>query len=209
MSAIATRPKSEPTGLPKVTIEIEEITPEQRRKGEQGTIRKIECAHSWVRGMVDTLIVVFSNVDGDIINTGGSPLELDADVGGKFSFLFGSGNVGIIVGTGTTPVARADINIETQIFGGTTSGRLVYVVPGILTKAAAITGGYRIMLQRTFENDSGGDITINEAAVIILTRSTGGDNVASPMILRDLISPGHLVVNGGAVIVRYLLDWLA
>lgn len=209
MSAIATKPKAEPTGLPRVTLEIEQITPEQRRKGEPGTIIRLDCAHSWVRGMVDLLICYISNIDLNIVETGGTNIQVDADTSPKFSFLFASTGVGVQVGTGTTAVDRDDFDMETIIANGSGAGQLTFTNPGTLTKAAAVTGGYRIMLERSFNNDSGGDITINEAGIIVATRRSSAVTVTSPLILRDIISPGHTVVNGGGVILRYLLDWLA
>lgn len=209
MTNAPTRPKPEPTGLPKLGLEFELFTPEQRRKGEPGTITRIECAHSWTRGMVDLMIVYLSNTDGNIVNTGSSAAEIDADTSQKFSFLFASTGAGVQVGTGTTPVAREDFNLETSIVNGSGSGQLTFTTLGILTKAAAVTGGYRIILERSFNNDSGGDITINEVGIIVVSRLSSGSPVFSPLILRDIISPGHTVVNGGAVIVRYFLDWLA
>lgn len=208
MNTTATKPKPEPLGLPKVTIEIEQITPEQRRKGEQGTIKRIDCAHSWVRGMIDLMIVYLSNTDGNIVNTGSASVEIDASNSQKFSFLFANAGVGVQVGTGTTAVDRDDDNLETTVVNGSGSGQLTFAVPCTLTKAAAVTGGYRIILERAFDNDSGGDITITEAGIIVASRLSSGGPTVSPLILRDIISPGHLIEDGGAVILRYILDWL-
>ncbi len=195
-------------GLPKVSIEIVEITPEQRKKGEQGKVRAVEDTNSWVRGMVDVLIVYFSNVDGGYVNSGGTPQTADASSSAKLGALF-SQNTGVLVGTGTTPVDRSDFVLDSQIATGNGAGQLAYTTLSVLTKSAAITGGYRVTLERSFNNNSGGIITINEAGILVITHQLGVGTTSAPLILRDIISPGHAVADGGAVIVRYLLDWLA
>ncbi len=209
MSNVAIKERPDFFGLPRVSLELEEITPEQRRKGEQGTLRKIECAHSWLRGIVDVLIVYISNTDGTFQDIIDNTFTVDASDSQKLSFLFANTAVGVQVGTGTAAVDRDDFAMATPILDGSTAGRLVYTNPSTLTKAAAITGGYRIILERSFNNDSGGSITFNESGVAVVTRDITPAARVGPTILRDLISPGHVVVNGGAVIVRYFLDWLA
>ena len=59
MNDVPSKKGAEQTGLPKVTIEIVEITPEQRKKGEQGKIKTVEGTNSWVQGMVDMLRIYF------------------------------------------------------------------------------------------------------------------------------------------------------
>ena len=199
-------------GLPQVGIELIALTPEQLRSPFPnhliGRTRRLENVNSWVRGIVDLLIVYLSDTNGTMRTTGASNVTTEAATGPKLSFTFANTGCGVKVGTGTTAVDRDDIDIETPIVSGSGAGQLVYTNPGTITKTAAITGGHRVILERSFANNSGGDITITEAGIVVASRTTSGTNI-SPLILRDIISPGHTVVNGGAVIVRYLLDWLA
>lgn len=206
----ATKENPKLLGLPKVGIEIVEITPEQRKNGEQGKVRVIENANSWLLQMPDLLSVFLSNDDttSTIQDIGGTGRTCNASMASKLSTLGATTN-GIQVGTGATPVDRDDDDLDVRILEGSTAGRLVYDAVGAITKGIAITGGYRVQLERSFNNDSGGDITINETGVRSFCRQTGPDANFSATILRDIIDPGHVVVDGGAVIMRYLLDWLS
>ncbi len=196
-------------GLPKVSIEIVEITPEQRKKGEQGKVRVVEDTNSWVRGMPDLLLVYLRNTTVSFVtDTAGNVIDPNATRSAKLGVL-GNAVIGVQAGTGTTAVDRDDNVLATPINNGSTAGRFVYDAVGALTKSTAITGGYRVQVERNFQNDSGGDITVNETALYAAFREGTPDQLRAAMILRDLISPGHLVSNGGAVIIRYLLDWLA
>jgi len=76
---------------------------------------------------------------------------------------------GILVGTGTTAVALEDYNLETQIAHGISSGQLEH---GAMTDDVTLStsGGERFFRgYRTFTNNSGDSITIEEVAVVINT----------------------------------------
>lgn len=204
----ATKEQPKYLGLPKVTIEIVAFTPEQRQKGEPGTVRRIENTNSWLRQMAEIMRSYLANDDlNSAQDTGGNPRTIDSSQSAKLS-AFGTNVLGVQAGTGSTAVDRDDFLEDVRIIDGNSANRLVYAALGILTKSTAIAGGYRVILERNFQNDSGGDITVNETAVRVFCDEAGGGNV-SLLILRDVISPGHLVVNGGAVIIRYLFDWLS
>lgn len=196
-------------GLPRVTIEIVEITPEQRKKGEQGNVRVVEDTNSWVTAMPGLLLTYLRNTNiATIRDTLNQLINPNAIRSPKLGAL-GSAVFGVQAGTGVTAVDRDDHTLDTLISNGSTAGRLVYDAVGALTKSTAITGGYRVQVERNFQNDSGGDITVNETGLFTGFRNVSADQSQVAMILRDLISPGHLVSDGGAVIIRYLLDWLA
>lgn len=204
----ATKEKPKYLSLPKVSIEIVAFTPEQRQKGEPGTLRVIENTNSWLKQMAELMRAYLGNDDfGTVTDIIGVDRQPDSSVSPKIAAR-GSNALGVQSGTGVTAVDRDDFELDVRIPDGNTAGRLVYDTVGVLTKASAITGGYRVQLERNFQNDSGGDITINETGVRFFFRIIPSGN-ANGMILRDIISPGHLVVNGGAVIIRYLFDWLS
>lgn len=204
----ATKEKTKYSALPKVSIEIVEITPEQRKNGEQGKVRVVKDTNSWLKQMAALMRAYLGNDDfGTVNDTTNSGRIPDSSQAVKMA-AFGTNILGVQAGTGVTAVDRDDFAEDVRIVDGNTAGRLVYDVLGALVKTTAITGGYRVQLERNFQNDSGGDITINETGVRVFFDVVAGGN-GSCMLLRDIISPGHTVVNGGAVIIRYFFDWLS
>lgn len=204
----ATKDKPKYSALPKVSIEIVAFTPEQRKNGEQGKVRVVKDTNSWLKQMAALMRAYLGNDDfGTITLTGGSAVVPDSSQAVKMA-AFATSALGVQVGTGSTPVDRDDFVEEVKISDGNNPTQLIYDALGALLKTTAITGGYRVQLERNFQNDSGGDITINETGVRVFFDVVGSGNQAC-VILRDIISPGHTVVNGGAVIIRYLFDWLS
>ena len=105
---------------------------------------------------------------------------------------------GIIVGTGTTPVSLEDYNLASKISHGTGSGQLSYGACspyGISSDTQADVG-----LQRSFDNNSGADITINEIGMVL--KVYDGTNTYYTLIMRDVIS-ATTVPNGGRVTIKY------
>ena len=110
----------------------------------------------------------------------------------------GDDSYGIVVGTGTKSVELDDYNLESKITHGTGSGQLSYgeCSPyGVTSDTRADVG-----LQRSFDNNSGADITINEIGMIL--KVYDGANTYYTLIMRDVIST-TTVPNGGRVTVKY------
>lgn len=78
----------------------------------------------------------------------------------------GAGTQGIVVGTGTTAVTLTDYNIQTAIVHGTGDGQLSY--GGVTFDSSLTTSGSTLYfnISRTFTNNSGSNITINEVGLI-------------------------------------------
>ena len=108
----------------------------------------------------------------------------------------------IRVGTGSTAVDRDDFVIETEIADGSASGEMDRAVgieyEGILGTSA----GYIVLFERTFTNNSGASITINE--VVIYHLAGGAVNFLG---IRDVLSTGVVVLTGESAIVRYFTEW--
>lgn len=102
----------------------------------------------------------------------------------------GALNRGIIIGTGTTAPQPSNIAIETIINHGSGAGQMNYgAQQGIM--GTTITGSLtEFTINRTYNNNSGGSITVNECAIYA---DYGGSVIC---IYRDLISPGDTINNG-------------
>jgi len=102
---------------------------------------------------------------------------------------------GIQVGSGTTPVSLTDYKLDSKIPHGTGSGQLDY--GACVVKE---TGDDYRTVQRTFNNSSGGDVTVNEIGYVC--RVTIETNTYYALLARDVIST-TTVPNGGSLVVEY------
>jgi hypothetical protein len=103
---------------------------------------------------------------------------------------------GIVVGTGTNPVAVSDYNLQTPIAHGTGAGQLSYGSVSVLDGYTVSGSNAYFTLTRTLGNDSGASITINEVGYIF--SSTPG----AFLFDRTLPTP-YTVENGLGVRVDY------
>ena len=110
----------------------------------------------------------------------------------------GDDSYGIVVGTGTTPVDINDHNLASKIPHGTGSGQLSYGETSGYVDGSGLRQDRG--LQRSFDNNSGADITINEIGMVL--KINDGSNDYYIMIARDVIS-ATTVPNGGRVTVKY------
>jgi hypothetical protein len=110
----------------------------------------------------------------------------------------GNANYGPVVGTGTGAYDWDNYKLDTQIAHGAGAGQLQY---GATTFNAPQTVGneryYEII--RTFQNQSGGDITVNEIG-LYATQSTA---TYYWCIARDVLGIGVTVPNGQTLTVTY------
>ena len=120
-----------------------------------------------------------------------------------------STNNGIVVGTGTTAVAPTDYQLATQILDGITSGTLEhFTCAGTNFVSAAPTASFD--MERLFRNSSGGSITINEVGLYCAqsreATSTTLAHIHHFCIIRDLVSPGFVVLNGEYMRIVYTIS---
>ncbi|RKY44101.1 MAG: hypothetical protein DRP81_06040 [Candidatus Omnitrophota bacterium] len=107
-------------------------------------------------------------------------------------------NIGIVVGSGTTAVTPTDTKLQTKIAHGTGSGQLIHLGCGF--KPVVISGSDAYVdLVRFFENQSGGDVTINEVGIYAI----GASQQYGFCICRDVLSSSITVADGQLLKVRY------
>lgn len=108
--------------------------------------------------------------------------------------------VGIVIGTGTTAVQLGDYKLEAQIAHGTDSGEMEYDL-GYFDDVEVGTSEVTQTLTRTFANESGDSITVNEIGMYASFFDTSGVQ-HSVGIIRDIISP-IIVEDTYSVTVQY------
>jgi len=112
----------------------------------------------------------------------------------------GADSYGIVVGTGTTSVSLDDYNLASQIKNGTGAGQLKY---GATEKYDYSEQGSNVVdlgVKRSFTNNSGSSITINEIGLIAMVGD--GNLNYYVLLMRDVIS-ATTVPDGGVVTVTY------
>lgn len=110
----------------------------------------------------------------------------------------GNTNYGIRVGTGTNAVTISDYALQTAIAHGNAAGQLYHEA---VTFGIPTTSGKTRYFEfwRSFANNSGGDITVNEIGLYIYPTSQS----YYYMYLRDVLSSGVTLNNGQALTVKY------
>ncbi len=114
----------------------------------------------------------------------------------------GDDSFGIVVGSGSTPVnVQNDYNLANKISHGTGSGQLQY---GATSMTDDMTNLPTMVLEikRSFINQSGDNVTVNEIGIIL--KINDGSNDYYVMIARDVIT-ATTVPNGGTLNVTYRL----
>ena len=189
----------------KVTLELIHADRDLKPIGEP---QLQECAHSWVEQMAEYMLCYLSNAQvTSIEERSGASVTGEPGTGFKWNAVFGNPEANIQVGTSAVAPNENDFALTARIADGNTAGRLEHTPPGGEVQTfVAVAGGYRLTLEKSFLNDSGADITVRETGVHTFNRQTAGSSAFC--MLHDLVSPAFTVVDGGAMIVRYHLDWL-
>lgn len=186
---------------PKITLEIIPIKRGKDGKRRRGKPIKV-AANSWLKVATGLLYANFGYTAAQEIAMDGASHQIDyGHPRMDLTALATDTTHGILAGTGTTPVAYDDYNVETLIAHGNGANQLYYNAT-VISATEAITGGYRVTVSRQLDNNSGGAITVQEVG-LAFWRTWGW------LMLHDLISGGYEVADGDSVILRYKLDWTA
>jgi len=107
---------------------------------------------------------------------------------------------GIVVGTGTTAVTMNDVNLESKILHGTTSGRLYYGKTDVKNWSVSDTEA-KFDVTRLFTNYAS-DINVSEIGIIAKINLANAED-SRFLIVRDVISPADTVPTNYNYIVTY------
>jgi hypothetical protein len=203
--------------IPQMYIELEV-------KDREGRLlrRKKMRAQSWVGNVVGLLSCILSGgttaadyvnlypltTRTDMVDTGGSARGLYISIQKAVLRLGAAADsgvdaYGILVGTGSTPVAIGQYNLVAKITHGTGAGQLSYGATTVEAMVKDTTWYFRVV--RTFTNNSGADITVYEIG-LFAQLPYGTTSYAAFMLARDVISDGILVPAGATLTVRYIIS---
>lgn len=141
-------------------------------KDKFGKIIKIidpKPCKSYIQNMIDVLNVQMSQTTRTIKDTGGANQSLT--IGGtiRFDGPAGASYFGIVVGR-TAGVTLADYAMNLRVDNGVGANQLQYG-GNSLTGPVTVGSTRQFTIARTFTNNSGGDVTINEVGLIDYTGS--------------------------------------
>ena len=110
---------------------------------------------------------------------------------------------GILFGSGTTAPTLDDYKLESLIPHGTGSGQLYYHATQLSYEKD--TDRARVIVWRTADNNSGGDITISELGLVMIWYPSPAEYA---LILRDVLDTAVVVANTQSVEGRYVFEFV-
>lgn len=152
---------------------------------------------SLVRQLVDITRAQYWQNNDNVKDTGGTNRADSYRNYFKASSPSGNSDYGIVVGTGTNAVTVSDYALQTKIVTGSGAGQLSYQAQ-VVNSPVLAGSTVSFTLQRTFNNTSGGDITIQEVGLIVY----GVPYTWYFLIARDLTG-GHLVQTAKSYVAQY------
>jgi len=119
----------------------------------------------------------------------------------------GNDTYGILVGSGINPEDFESYALQAKIANGTGAGQLTYVE----SEAHAVTWNPGTLtmkneLARYFNNNSGGDVSVNEVALALRGYQPGSSVPYNYMTSRDKLVPTVIVPNTGQLQVTYTVQ---
>ena len=217
----------------KLKIPIPEmfLTLEVFDKGGKLIGKHHQRSHSWNRNAWNMLFSQFAAKDADdngfaagyislkepdgTVNFGDVPIYMGRGYANSVDGLdngyrgpTGNDTWGIIVGSGTAAESFDGYAIQTKITNGTGGGQLSYVQAeeNVDTYTPA-TKTWQQKVVRYFNNNSGGNVTVNEVALYPKSCFPSGGSVGSPWcISRDKLATGVTVPNTGQLKVTHTVQ---
>jgi hypothetical protein len=113
---------------------------------------------------------------------------------------FQHSGAGIYVGTGTGSVTTKDMWLENEIQNGTTAEKLTYGTATI-TQDTYDGTTCQVTFTRTFANNSGGTIVINEVGLALYSSTEPG--LYRQLMARDVVAGGIPINNGKTLTLTY------
>ncbi len=167
--------------------------------------------NSWLQQMAQLMNGLFKAVaEPDVTDYGGTDRTIDASSPG-FTLHANAGvsitTFGILVGTGTGAEDKDDNALGTLIADGAGATQLEYSATTVFTPPLGITGGYRIRIERQFDNASGSTISIAEVG-LALTHSDSGGTQRFFLVIRDKLSSAQDVLDSEGAVFQYRIDFM-
>lgn len=156
-------------------------------------VREINLpVRSFVQGFGQQLTAFLAGQNSSLSLFGGGAVSTSVDMVNPFAINapLGSGNFGIVAGTGSTAVSFLNTTLNSVIVHGTGSAQMEYGATTFGSASAAGTGSYKFTVARTLSNNSTGNITIRETGIV------AKDSLNNTfLILRDTLDLNNAALN--------------
>ncbi len=158
----------------------------------------------FLKGWIASIYSNFANASFiGLLDTAGASQDLTANQNqGDIQRNAGSTNQGIAVGTGNTAVDVADNAIETIINSGVSTGQLIYGPVAIGPMEVDADGAISWNISRSFQNRSGGSITVEEIGLQHRLVTTGGIKI----FLLDRTLSTNVLADNARLLVTYTIS---
>ena len=114
-------------------------------------------------------------------------------------------NMGIVIGTGNTPVDVSDYRMSALIAQGFGVGQMDYMVM-VINPSIVADPDCDFFLSRQMANNSGGLITVRESGIyVMMERSLSPFTAAYGCGVRDVFATPQDVPDGGGITIEYTL----
>ena len=164
--------------------------------------RERRKSHSFLKQWNQLVYVQMAQTPQTIMDIGGTPRVIASHNYNLWAIASAGQTVcGICVGTGNTPVAIDDFQLETQIAEGVGGGQMEHLICTVGLSVVAAPSCY-FVVPRTIANNSGGIITVREAAIYVKAGLWPAPGYTS-CVVRDVLVAPQAVPNGGAI----TIDW--
>jgi hypothetical protein len=119
----------------------------------------------------------------------------------------GDDTFGIEIGSGSTSENFNDYALATKITNGSSAGQLAFATSNVPVIAyVAGTKTFTVAHVRYFNNNSGGDVTVNETGLVSSPYQTDISNIGATMWSRDVLGAPVVVPTTGQLKVTYTLS---
>lgn len=172
-----------------------------------------QWSRSWTKQAAQIFnATIKSTTETSVKDTGGTLQSINPTISPyqswKATSAAAEATYGIILGTGSTAENRDDYVLATPIAEGTGTGQLTHLATNPYTPPVAITGGYRVTVDRQVNNNSGGPIVVAEIGLYTYTSLNVGGQTAYFCALRDVLASTYSIADGASAVARYKIDWL-
>jgi hypothetical protein len=114
-------------------------------------------------------------------------------------------NMGVVIGTGNTPVDVSDFRLAALIAQGFGAGQMDYMAM-VINPSVVADPNCDFFMSRQMANNSGGLITVRESGIyIMMERSLSPFTAAYGCGVRDVFTTPQDVPDGGGITVEYTL----
>ena len=188
-------------------------------RDSNGKVVKVhrQRSHSPTKNLLQLLIPFYylnsNNIGIAIVNTSNSSTIFTPSTVAGISYPSNQANrssylVMIQVGSGSQSNPYNAYSLAAPIANGTDTGQLVYGTPSVSASITASGSSAYFYVSQTFNNNSGGTVTITEVGIITninIYGPYGGNNYSLGNILvwYDVLSSSISVSNGGSVTIYY------